>query len=45
VSVPAVPPQKASSPRIALNTLLAAALGLMVGIFWVFLQDWWQNAK
>jgi uncharacterized protein involved in exopolysaccharide biosynthesis len=45
VSVPPVPPQKASSPRIGLNTLLGAVLGLMVGIFWVFLQDWWQKAK
>jgi uncharacterized protein involved in exopolysaccharide biosynthesis len=43
VSVPAVPPQKASSPRIALNTLLAAALGLILSMAWVLAESWWKN--
>jgi uncharacterized protein involved in exopolysaccharide biosynthesis len=43
VSVPAAPPQKASSPRIGLNTLLGAVLGLMPSMAWVLAQSWWKN--
>jgi len=43
VSVPAVPPQKKSSPRIGLNTLLAAALGLMLSMTGVLVGSWWKN--
>jgi len=45
VSVPAVPPQKASSPRIGLNTLLAAALGLMLSMTGVLVGSWYGEEK
>ena len=43
VSVQAVPPDKKSSPKVVLNTALAGMLGLMLTVFWAFLQNWWRN--
>ena len=31
------------SPKILLNTILGALLGLFVGIFWAFGVDWWKK--
>ena len=43
VSVQAVPPDKKSSPKVVMNTALAGILGLMLAVFWAFLQNWWRN--
>jgi len=33
------------SPRIWLNTMVAAILGLILGVFLVFAADWWRKTK
>ncbi|WP_324717247.1 Wzz/FepE/Etk N-terminal domain-containing protein [Carboxydochorda subterranea] len=37
---PAVPPAAPSRPRVLLNTVVAAFLGLMASVFGVFVVDW-----
>ena len=32
-------------PRPLLNIVIAAVLGLFVGVFWAFFQEWWQKSK
>jgi capsular polysaccharide biosynthesis protein len=39
VSVETVPPDKKSSPKVAQNTALSAVAGLMLVVFWAFLQN------
>ncbi|HEY75863.1 MAG TPA: hypothetical protein G4O00_06740 [Thermoflexia bacterium] len=36
-------PEKPTSPRKLLNTVVAGALGLMLGVFWAFAVEWWQQ--
>jgi succinoglycan biosynthesis transport protein ExoP len=43
VSVPAVPPSTPSSPRIGMNVLLAATVGLLLSVAWVLIENWWRN--
>ena len=44
VSAPAVVPDENSSPKTLMNTALAGILGLMLGVFWVFVAGWWQGS-
>jgi len=37
-------PTQPTSPRILLNTVVAAALGAMLGVFLVFFRAWWSPA-
>jgi succinoglycan biosynthesis transport protein ExoP len=39
----AVPPAKPTSPRKSLSAAVAAAMGLVVGVFSVFAIEWWQR--
>ena len=43
VSVEAVPPDKKSSPKVALNTALAGMIGLMLSAFGTLAVNWWRN--
>jgi uncharacterized protein involved in exopolysaccharide biosynthesis len=43
VSVPAAPPSTPSSPRVGMNVLLAAAIGLLLSVVWVLIENWWRN--
>jgi succinoglycan biosynthesis transport protein ExoP len=43
VSVPAAPPSTPSSPRIGMNVLLAATVGLLLSVAWVLIENWWRN--
>lgn len=38
-------PEYSIQPRIKLNIALGAIAGLMLAVFWVFLQDWWRKSK
>lgn len=38
-------PQKPASPRKLLNTAVAGALALMVGVFWAFFAEWWRQGR
>ena len=38
-------PEKPVSPRKMLNTAVAGALGLMVGVFGAFAAEWWRGDK
>ena len=38
-------PQTPVSPRRLLNTAVAGALGLMVGVFGAFAMEWWREEK
>ena len=38
-------PREPVSPKILMNTALGIALGLMLGVFWVFAAGWWQNGE
>ena len=44
VSAPAIAPDEKSSPKTLMNTALAGILGLMLGVFWVFVAGWWQGS-
>lgn len=33
------------SPRVLLNMILAAIMGLFVAIFWVLIAEWWHNTS
>ena len=33
------------SPNVNLNTAIGLVLGLMIGVFYVFTQEWWKNSK
>ena len=39
----ALPPADPVSPRKLLNTAVAGALGLMLGVFGAFAIEWWQG--
>ena len=39
----AAAPVEPVSPKTLMNTALGIALGLMLGVFWVFAAAWWQN--
>jgi len=39
----ALPPKDPGSPRKLLNTAVAGALGLMLGVFGAFAIEWWQG--
>ncbi len=41
----AMVPQKPASPHKLLNTAVAGALGLMVGIFGAFVIEWWRQGE
>lgn len=41
----ALPPLKAASPRKVLNLAIGAVLGLMLGVFWAFFREYWENTK
>jgi len=43
VSVPAVPPATPSFPRVGMNVLLAATVGLLLSVAWVLIENWWRN--
>jgi uncharacterized protein involved in exopolysaccharide biosynthesis len=43
LSVPAVPPEKKSSPKVMLNTALAGMLGGILSIFGVLVMGWWKG--
>jgi len=43
VSVEAMPTEKKSSPKVVLNTALAAVAGLMLAVFWVLAVNWWRK--
>lgn len=38
-------PQKPASPRKLLNTAVAGALGLMLGVFGAFVKEWWEQGE
>ncbi len=40
----AVQPIGPVKPKTLLNTALGAALGGMLGVFWVFAAAWWRNS-
>ena len=35
----------AASRKTLMNTALAGMLGLMLAVFWTFLQNWWRNKR
>jgi len=39
----ATPPPSPYSPRVALNVVFAALLGLSFGVVWLFVKDWWEH--
>jgi len=39
----AVPPENPVSPRKMVNTAVAGALGLMLGVFGAFVAEWWRG--
>ncbi|MBK5252183.1 MAG: hypothetical protein JJE29_06075 [Peptostreptococcaceae bacterium] len=39
----ALPPSSPVSPRKALNLAIGAVLGLMLGVFWAFFIEYWEN--
>jgi uncharacterized protein involved in exopolysaccharide biosynthesis len=41
----AVVPEDAVSPRKSLNTVVAGALGLMLGVFGAFAIEWWRGER
>jgi uncharacterized protein involved in exopolysaccharide biosynthesis len=43
VSVPAALPSTPSSPRIGMNVLLAATVGLLLSVACVLIENWWRN--
>jgi len=45
VSAPAVTPDEKSSPKTMMNTALGIAMGLMLGVLWVFAAEWWRNKE
>lgn len=38
-------PEKPVGPRRKMNTAIAGALGLMLGVFGVFVLEWWQDEE
>jgi len=38
-------PNKKIKPSLKLNLIVAGLLGIFIGLFWVFLLEWWQNNK
>jgi uncharacterized protein involved in exopolysaccharide biosynthesis len=38
-------PEKPVGPRRMMNTAIAGALGLMLGVFGVFVLEWWQDEE
>lgn len=38
-------PEKPASPRKMLNTAVAGVLGLMLGVFWAFVMEWWRQEE
>jgi len=45
LSLPAMPRETPVSPKPLQNTLLAALLGGMLGVMWVFGKGWWEENK
>ncbi|MDP1547567.1 MAG: Wzz/FepE/Etk N-terminal domain-containing protein [Anaerolineales bacterium] len=43
ISIEAVPPDKKSSPKVLLNTILAGMIGLMLSAFGTLAMNWWKN--
>ena len=41
----AQPPERPAGPRRMMNTALAGAVGLMVGVFGVFALEWWKDGE
>lgn len=41
----AAAPERPVSPRKMLNTAVAGALGLMLGVFGAFAIEWWQGSE
>jgi len=43
ISSPAVTPEKKSSPNTVMNTALGGIMGLILGVFWIFVAGWWRE--
>ena len=41
----AVPPSQYARPRILLNTVLGGTLGLMFGLVWILVSEWWRAGE
>lgn len=41
IASPAVPPSVSNPRRIVIDTLMAAAFGFFIGIFWIIISQWW----
>lgn len=37
--------EKPVKPRLLLNTVIASVLGILIGVFWAFFKEWWEENK
>jgi capsular polysaccharide biosynthesis protein len=38
-------PEKPVSPKTLVNTALGLVVGVVLGVFWIFTANWWQNTN